>query len=197
MQTPILVGVGQYTDRVEDPDYRALSVVELGAEAARRALDDALGVEQQGLQLPQYLRLVGKDQDTFDQELRTEAESRIRRTLALDAFANAENIGVDQQEIEDEVHRVAAGTEDAAAVERLALANASTLQRVQEATRERKAMARLLEVATGDGRTGDQQPATGREKTADRSETTDTETQSRQAQVAAVPLAEEEERGSA
>ena len=46
MQTPILVGVGQYTDRVEDPDYRALSVVELGAEAARRALDDALGVEQ-------------------------------------------------------------------------------------------------------------------------------------------------------
>ena len=46
MPTPILVGVGQYTDRIEDPAYRALSVVELGAEAARRALNDALGVEQ-------------------------------------------------------------------------------------------------------------------------------------------------------
>ena len=46
MSTPILVGVGQYTDRIEDPAYRALSVVELGAEAARRALNDALGVEQ-------------------------------------------------------------------------------------------------------------------------------------------------------
>jgi trigger factor len=154
-------------------------------------------VEQQGLQLPQYLRLVGKDQDTFDQEIRSEAESRIRRTLALDAFATAENIGVDQREVEDEVHRVASGTEDADAVERLALANASTLQRVQEATRERKAMARLLQVATGDGRNGDQQPANAKEKTADRPETTDTETESRQAQAAAVPLAREEERGSA
>src|SRR5438445_8432599 len=111
-------------------------------------------VEQQGLQLPQYLRLVGKDQDTFDQEIRSEAESRIRRTLALDAFASAENIGVDQQELEEEVHRVAAGTEDADAVERVAMANPSTVQRVQEATRERKAMARLVAVATGDSRNG-------------------------------------------
>src|SRR5947209_1950151 len=46
MPTPILVGVGQYTDRIEDPEYRALSVVELGTEAAHRALDDALHAEQ-------------------------------------------------------------------------------------------------------------------------------------------------------
>jgi len=149
-------------------------------------------VEQQGLQLPQYLRLVGKDQDTFHQEIRSEAESRIRRTLVLDAFANAENIGVEQQELEDEVHRVAAGTEDAAAVERLALANPSTVQRVQEATRERKAMARLLEMATGDGRNGGQKSAKSKEKTADRPETSDTGIESREAQVAAVPLAEED-----
>jgi trigger factor len=153
-------------------------------------------VEQQGLQLPQYLRLVGKDQDTFDQEMRTEAESRIRRTLALDAFANAENIGVDQQEVADEVHRVAAGSDDATAVEKLALANPSTVQRVQEATRERKAMARLLELATGDGRNGENTPAKSTEKTADRPETSDTGLQSREAHVAAVPLAEED-RGSA
>ena len=153
-------------------------------------------VEQQGLQLPQYLRMVGKDQETFDQEMRTEAESRIRRTLALDAFANAENIGVDQQEVEDEVHRVAAGTEDAAAVEQLALANPSTVQRVQEATRERKAMARLLEMATGDGRDGENKPAKSSEKTADRPETSDTGIQSRESQVAAVPVAEED-RGTA
>src|SRR5436309_6511788 len=46
MHTPILVGVGQYTDRIEDPKYRALSLVELGAEATRRALNDALNIEQ-------------------------------------------------------------------------------------------------------------------------------------------------------
>src|SRR5262249_22989459 len=69
-------------------------------------------VEQQGLKLPQYLRLVGKEQDVFEQEIRTEAESRVRRSLALDAFADAEKIGVEQTEVEDEVRRAAAGTAD-------------------------------------------------------------------------------------
>jgi acetyl-CoA C-acetyltransferase len=51
MHTPILVGVGQYIDRIEDPEYRALSVAELGAEAARRALNDALNVTQLASQI--------------------------------------------------------------------------------------------------------------------------------------------------
>ena len=105
-------------------------------------------VEQQGLQLQQYLRLVGKEQEAFEQEIRTEAETRVRRSLALDAFADAEKIDVEQQEVADEVHRAAAGADEAAAVEELALANPTTLQRVQEVTRERKAMARLLDLAT-------------------------------------------------
>ena len=46
MTTPILVGVGQSTERVEDAQYQALSVVELAARAARRAVDDALTTDQ-------------------------------------------------------------------------------------------------------------------------------------------------------
>jgi trigger factor len=92
-------------------------------------------VEQQGLQLAQYLRLVGKEQDAFEQEVRAEAESRIRRSLALDAFADAESIGVEQQEVEDEVRRAAGGMSESEAVEQLALNNPNTLQRVQEVTR--------------------------------------------------------------
>ncbi len=92
-------------------------------------------VEQQGLQMTQYLRLVGKEQETFEQELREQAETQVRRSLALDAFADAEKIGVEPQEVEDEVHKAASGTEEAAAVERLALANPSTMQRAQEVTR--------------------------------------------------------------
>lgn len=40
-RTPVLVGVGQTSERVDDPDYRRLSAVELAAEASQRALDDA------------------------------------------------------------------------------------------------------------------------------------------------------------
>ena len=150
-------------------------------------------VEQQGLQLPQYLRLVGKEQATFEEEIRSEAESRVRRSLALDAFADAEQIGVEQQEVEDEVRRVAAGAAEADAVERLAMTNPATLQRVQEVARERKAMARLLELATAPSRNGGPQPRKNREKTAERAETSDTGKQSRAAEPVA-PVAEEESR---
>jgi trigger factor len=148
-------------------------------------------VEQQGLQMAQYLRLVGKEQETFEQELRVQAESQVRRSLALDAFADAEQIGVEQQEVEDEVRRAAAGTDEATAVERLALANPSTLQRVQEVTRERKAMARLVELATANGQNGDGNRSKRTEKTAEPTETSDTE-ESRVVQAAAAPVAEED-----
>ncbi|MFE9322546.1 acetyl-CoA acetyltransferase [Nocardia sp. NPDC052278] len=39
-RTPVLIGVGQAAERIDDPDYRALSAVELAAAAARRALAD-------------------------------------------------------------------------------------------------------------------------------------------------------------
>jgi acetyl-CoA C-acetyltransferase len=42
--TPIIVGVGQLTDRLGAPDYRGLSNVELAVEAARRACSDAVSL---------------------------------------------------------------------------------------------------------------------------------------------------------
>lgn len=38
--TPVLVGVGQFTERIDDPDYRGMSSVELATEAVRAALAD-------------------------------------------------------------------------------------------------------------------------------------------------------------
>ena len=39
-RTPVLVGVGQFTERIDDPDYRGMSAVDLATEAARAALAD-------------------------------------------------------------------------------------------------------------------------------------------------------------
>ena len=44
--TPVIVGVGQYTDRLDASDYRGLSNVELAAESARRACEDAASVDK-------------------------------------------------------------------------------------------------------------------------------------------------------
>lgn len=43
-RTPVLVGVGQFTERIDDPDYRGMSAVELATAAARAAIEDT-GVE--------------------------------------------------------------------------------------------------------------------------------------------------------
>jgi trigger factor len=162
-------------------------------------------VEQQGLQLGQYLRLIGKEQDAFEQEIRTEAESRVRRSLALDAFADAEQIGVEQNEVEDEVRRAAESSDDAEAVQQLAMANPSTRQRVEEVTRERKALARLIELATsGNGKAttsstsskrkrgetpaaaAEPEAAAAAEKTTAAAETPDTESQTLDAPASVV-----------
>ncbi|MDR3662834.1 MAG: acetyl-CoA acetyltransferase [Mycobacterium sp.] len=39
-RTPVIVGVGQFTERLEDLDYRGMSSVDLATEAARAALQD-------------------------------------------------------------------------------------------------------------------------------------------------------------
>jgi acetyl-CoA C-acetyltransferase len=44
-RTPVLVGVGQFTERIDDADYRGMSAVELATEAAHAALADT-GVSQ-------------------------------------------------------------------------------------------------------------------------------------------------------
>lgn len=123
-------------------------------------------VERQGLQLSQYLRLVGKDQAAFEQEIRQEAESRVRRSLALDAFASAEQIPIEGQ-----------ASDEAAE------------------SRSLKALARLVELAAGDGLDGAQAKDT--EKTADRGQTSDTGQQTSDADAPATSPAEEEDRGTA
>ncbi len=44
-QTPILIGVGQASERLDDPDYRKLSPADLAAQAAKAACADALSLE--------------------------------------------------------------------------------------------------------------------------------------------------------
>src|ERR1700741_2168732 len=39
-RTPVLVGVGQFTERIDDADYRGMSSVDLATEAAQAALAD-------------------------------------------------------------------------------------------------------------------------------------------------------------
>jgi acetyl-CoA C-acetyltransferase len=43
--TPVIIGVGEASERIDAPDYRAMSPADLAGAAARAALDDALSAE--------------------------------------------------------------------------------------------------------------------------------------------------------
>ncbi len=118
-------------------------------------------VERQGLQFTQYLRLIGKEQDAFEQEIRDQAETRVRRSLALDAFADAEQIDSEREASDD-----------------------------ASESRSLKALARLVDVATGDGRNGGQK--SDEEKTADPTRTSDTGSQASDSDVPATTVGEED-----
>ena len=46
--TPVIVGVGQFAERLEAENYKGLSAVEIAVEASRAAFDDALSLEAIG-----------------------------------------------------------------------------------------------------------------------------------------------------
>ena len=110
-------------------------------------------LERQGLQLNQYLRFAGKDEAALRDEFRADAEKRVKRSLALDAFEKAEEIGVDTVDVEAEVKKAAANTAEPDKAEMSTLGNPEAMARVEAALRERKAIERLGEIATSNGTT--------------------------------------------
>ncbi|MBV9577961.1 MAG: trigger factor [Chloroflexi bacterium] len=120
-------------------------------------------IERQGLQYEQYLRLIGREQSAFEEEIRTDSETRVRRSLALDAFASAEHIDAGEEPVADD----------------------------QAEARSARALERLVAIATGEQRDGSE--AETAEMTASEAETPDTENQAGVAEdTPATPDAEEE-----
>jgi acetyl-CoA C-acetyltransferase len=49
--TPVIIGVGQFAERLGEPDYAALSPVEIGVAAARKALSDTLSIDRLAVEI--------------------------------------------------------------------------------------------------------------------------------------------------
>jgi trigger factor len=57
-------------------------------------------LEQQHLNLDQYLQMVNKTHEEYHEELRPDAENRVKRQLVLEEIARTENVEVEPSEIE-------------------------------------------------------------------------------------------------
>ncbi|MBD2860963.1 trigger factor [Paenibacillus oceani] len=86
---------------VEIPDAMITSEVD------RMFEDFTNRLKMQGMDIDMYLKFTGQDQATVKQQMRTDAERRVRNDLVLEAIAKAESISATEEEINGELDRLA------------------------------------------------------------------------------------------
>lgn len=74
----------------------------------RQIADDfARRLQSQGLTVEQYLQFTGMTADKLLEQMRPEAEKRIKNTLVLEAVAKAENIEISDEDVDGEIKKMA------------------------------------------------------------------------------------------
>lgn len=77
-------------------------------EQAERMLDDfAKRIQQQGITMEQYKQFTGMDDQKLLDQMKPEAETRIRQSLLLDAVVDAEKIEISDERIDEEITKMA------------------------------------------------------------------------------------------
>ncbi len=74
----------------------------------RQMADDfARRIQQQGLSIEQYFQFTGMTEEKMFEELRPQAEKRIKTRLVLEAIVKAENIEVSDEKLDEELSKMA------------------------------------------------------------------------------------------
>lgn len=69
--------------------------------------DYSYRLRMQGIDLDTYLSYLGQDMDAFKASFRTGAENQVKTSIALEAIVEAENIEVSDEDIEEEIKKLA------------------------------------------------------------------------------------------
>jgi len=69
--------------------------------------DFEMRLRQQGLSLDMYGQFTGQTEDVLREQMRPDAEKRVRNFLVLEAIAKAENLTVSEEEFDEELNKMA------------------------------------------------------------------------------------------
>ncbi len=122
------------------------ALVESEMESTIHNLQHSL--ENQGLDLANYLRITGQDQQAFVDELREGAGRSLRTRILLEGVAKAENLEVEDDEINSAIDSLAQQTDQSTESVRQVLATSGQDQVLTGDILRRKALDRLLAAAT-------------------------------------------------
>ena len=97
-----------------------------------------------------YLARLGKDEAEVKETLRPEAEDRLRRSLVLSHFAEAEDIAVEESDIDAEVETMASTAGEQAEAIRLIFGGEQGRDNLRRSLLTRKTFARMVEITGAD-----------------------------------------------
>ena len=115
------------------------------AEVERLLHDLGHRLEAQGATFEQYLQATGQEPQAFLDDLRARAVPQVKADLALRALADAEELEVSEEDLDDEIARIAQEVGQPPAQIRRNLVSADRLAAVRSDLRKAKALAWLLE----------------------------------------------------
>jgi len=122
------------------------SVVQAEVEWRRRAADDQL--ERVGGTMAAYLETEGKTAEEFDAELLAGARDAVKAQLVLDTIADAEQLGVSEAELSDQVVRRAQRAGVSPNDYAQSIVQSGQLQGMVQEVRRGKALATVMQSAT-------------------------------------------------
>ena len=93
---------------VDGADLRVAPIM-IQTEAERIQEDQAVRLENSGIQRLDYLAAIGKTEEEVEREARAEAEERIRRNIVVDRIAEAEGVEVADTEIDEQFNQLYGG----------------------------------------------------------------------------------------
>jgi trigger factor len=107
----------------------------------------------QGISEPRYLQVTGRTEASYMEELASDARRQLRRTLVLNAVADAEGITVTDEEVDTAIEQAAGAGEGTVSPEE----RERLRPNVRSVLREQKTVARLVEIAEGAEGSGEQE----------------------------------------
>ncbi|MCY7365520.1 MAG: trigger factor, partial [Frankiaceae bacterium] len=112
-------------------------------------------LQQAGMTRDQYLEAEGKGEEEFAEEVRESARTAVKAQLVLDAVADAEELGVTDAELTDQVVRRAQRASVSPDQYAQSVVQSGQLQGLVQEVRRGKALATVMEGATIKDASGD------------------------------------------
>lgn len=117
----------------------------VNAEMDHRLQDLAMRLQAQGMDFEAYMAATGQDQEAMVAELREAAVMASKADLALRAVAEAEALEVTDEDLDEELEKLAQRVDQTPAEVRLALEEGDQIPAVRSDLRKRKALDWLVE----------------------------------------------------